>query len=106
MVGHTGSFEAAIKACETIDECVEKVVNSCVKNHYTVLLISDHGNCDIMVNEDGTPNTAHTKNLVPLILINSGYKSVSDGILSNIAPTILKIMDIKIPSEMTEKPLV
>ena len=106
MVGHTGSFEAAIKACETIDECVEKVVNSCVKNHYTVLLISDHGNCDMMINEDGTPNTAHTKNLVPLILINSGYKSISDGILSNIAPTILKIMDIKIPSEMTEKPLV
>ena len=106
MVGHTGSFRAAIKACETIDECVEKVVNSCIKNHYTVLLISDHGNCDMMINEDGTANTAHTKNLVPLILINSGYKSISDGILSNIAPTILKIMDIKIPSEMTEKPLV
>ena len=60
----------------------------------------------MMINEDGTPNTARTKNLVPLILINSEYKSISDGILSNIAPTILKIMDIKIPSEMTEKPLV
>ena len=106
MVGHTGSFEAAIMACETIDECVKKVVNCCIKNDYTVLLISDHGNCDMMINEDGTPNTAHTKNLVPLILINSKYKSISNGILANIAPTILKIMDIDIPSEMTEKPLV
>ena len=106
MVGHTGSFKAAIKACETIDECVEKVVNCCIKNDYTVLLISDHGNCDMMINEDGTPNTAHTKNLVPLILINSKYKSISNGILANIAPTILKIMDIEIPSEMTEKPIV
>ena len=60
----------------------------------------------MMINEDGTPNTAHTKNLVPLILINSGYKLISDGILSNIAPSILKIIDIEIPSEMTEKPLV
>ena len=106
MVGHTGSFEAAIKACETIDKCVEKVITSCVKTDYTVLLISDHGNCDMMMNEDGSPNTAHTKNLVPLILINSEYKSISDGILANIAPTILKIMNIEIPSEMTQNPLV
>tara|TARA_B100001113_G_scaffold126878_1_gene103566 strand:+ start:749 stop:2266 length:1518 start_codon:yes stop_codon:yes gene_type:complete len=106
MVGHTGSFEAAIKACETIDKCVEKLVNSCIENDYIILLISDHGNCDVMVNEDGTPNTAHTKNLVPLILINSDYKSISSGILSNIAPTILKIMNVKIPVEMTEKPLI
>ena len=106
MVGHTGSFEAAIKACETIDKCVEKVITSCIKTDYTVLLISDHGNCDMMMNEDGSPNTAHTKNLVPLILINSEYKSISDGILANIAPTILKIMNIEIPSEMTQNPLV
>ena len=106
MVGHTGSFEAAVKACETIDKCVKKVVTSCIKTDYTVLLISDHGNCDMMMNEDGSPNTAHTKNLVPLILINSEYKSISDGILANIAPTILKIMNIEIPSEMTQNPLV
>ena len=106
MVGHTGSFEAAVKACETIDKCVKKVITSCIKSDYTVLLISDHGNCDMMMNEDGSPNTAHTKNLVPLILINSEYKSISDGILGNIAPTILKIMNIKIPSEMTQAPLV
>lgn len=106
MVGHTGNFEAAVKACETIDECVERVISSCIKNEYIVLLISDHGNCDIMINEDGSPNTAHTKNLVPLILINSEYKSISDGILGNIAPTILKIMNIEIPDEMTQNPLV
>jgi 2,3-bisphosphoglycerate-independent phosphoglycerate mutase len=106
MVGHTGSFEAAVKACETIDKCVEKVITSCIKTDYTVLLISDHGNCDMMMNEDGSPNTAHTKNLVPLILINSEYKSISDGILADIAPTILKIMNIEIPSEMTQNPLV
>ena len=106
MVGHTGSFEAAVKACETIDKCVKKVITSCIKTDYTVLLISDHGNCDMMLNEDGSPNTAHTKNLVPLILINSEYKSISDGILADIAPTILKIMNIEIPSEMTQNPLV
>ena len=106
MVGHTGSFEAAVKACETIDKCVKKVITSCIKTDYTVLLISDHGNCDMMINEDGSPNTAHTKNLVPLILINSEYKSISDGILADIAPTILKIMNIEIPSEMTQNPLV
>ena len=106
MVGHTGSFEAAVKACETIDECDKKVIKSCIKTDYTVLLISDHGNCDMMMNEDGSPNTAHTKNLVPLILINSEYKSISDGILADIAPTILKIMNIEIPSEMTQNPLV
>ena len=106
MVGHTGSFEAAVKACETIDKCVKKVISSCINSDYTVLLISDHGNCDMMMNEDGSPNTAHTKNLVPLILINSEYKSISDGILADIAPTILKIMNIEIPSEMTQNPLV
>ena len=106
MVGHTGDFNAAIKACEAIDTCVKTTVESCLKNNYTVILISDHGNCDKMINEDGSPNTAHTKNLVPVILINSVYKTVSSGILANIAPTILKIMGIKIPKEMNVKPLV
>lgn len=106
MVGHTGNLKAAVKACETIDNCAEKIVEKSIENNYTIILISDHGNCDMMVNIDGSPNTAHTKNLVPIILINSNYHLVSSGILANIAPTILKIMDIKIPSEMTEKPLV
>ena len=106
MVGHTGDFNAAIKACEAIDKCVKTTVESCLKNNYTVILISDHGNCDKMINEDGSPNTAHTKNLVPIVLINSAYKTVSNGILANIAPTILKIMGIEIPKEMNVKPLV
>ena len=106
MVGHTGDFNAAIKACEAIDKCVKSTVESCLKNNYTVILISDHGNCDKMINENGSPNTAHTKNLVPIILINSAYKSISNGILANIAPTILKIMGIEIPKEMNVKPLV
>jgi 2,3-bisphosphoglycerate-independent phosphoglycerate mutase len=106
MVGHTGDFNAAIKACEVIDKCVKKAVESCLNNNYTVVLISDHGNCEKMINQDGSPNTAHTKNLVPIILINSTYKSVSNGILANIAPTILKIMGIEIPKEMNVKPLV
>ena len=106
MVGHTGDFNAAIKACEVIDKCVKSTVESCLKNNYTVILISDHGNCDKMINEDGSPNTAHTKNLVPIILINSAYKSISNGILASIAPTILKIMGIEIPKEMNVKPLV
>ena len=106
MVGHTGDFNAAIKACEVIDKCVKSTVESCLKNNYSVILISDHGNCDKMINEDGSPNTAHTKNLVPIILINSAYKSISNGILASIAPTILKIMGIEIPKEMNVKPLV
>ena len=106
MVGHTGDFNAAIKACEVIDKCVKKAVESCLNNNYTVVLISDHGNCEKMINQDGSPNTAHTKNLVPIILINSAYKSVSNGILANIAPTILKIMGIETPKEMNVKPLV
>ena len=106
MVGHTGDFNAAIKACEVIDKCVKSTVESCLKNNYTVILISDHGNCDKMINEDGSPNTAHTKNLVPIILINSAYKSITNGILANIAPTILKIMGIEIPKEMNVKPIV
>ena len=106
MVGHTGNFKAAITACEVIDECVNKIIESSTKNNYTVILISDHGNCDMMINSDGSPNTAHTKNLVPIIIINSDFKNIKDGILADIAPTILKIMNINSPSEMTAKSLV
>ena len=106
MVGHTGIMSAAIKACEAVDECVKEVVNEALSNNYTILLISDHGNCEKMKNPDGSKNTAHTKNLVPIILIDKNLKSISDGILGNIAPTILDLMGINIPNEMTEESLI
>ena len=105
MVGHTGSFSAAIKACEDIDNCVKRTIECSIENNYTIILIADHGNCDMMRNSDGTPNTAHTMNLVPLILINSNFHKINDGKLADIAPTILKIMEINCPSEMTGKSL-
>ncbi|MCS6822210.1 MAG: 2,3-bisphosphoglycerate-independent phosphoglycerate mutase [Microscillaceae bacterium] len=109
MVGHTGVMEAAIKACETVDKCTEAVVNVALQNDYIALIISDHGNADCMQNEDGSPNTAHTTNPVPCFLVqnnNKGYTHIKDGILGNVAPTILKLMDIEKPLEMTEESLV
>ena len=105
MVGHTGSFSAAIKACEDIDNCVKRTIECSIENNYTIILIADHGNCDMMRNPDGTPNTAHTMNLVPIILINSSFHKINDGKLADIAPTILKIMEINCPAEMTGKSL-
>jgi 2,3-bisphosphoglycerate-independent phosphoglycerate mutase len=102
MVGHTGVWKAIIKAVETVDQCVEKVVTAALQNDYTVLLTADHGNADYAINEDGTPNTAHTLNLVPLFLIDNDMKAVvNPGKLGDIAPTILKIMNLPIPKEMT-----
>jgi 2,3-bisphosphoglycerate-independent phosphoglycerate mutase len=102
MVGHTGNFEAAVKACETVDQCAEKVVTSALKNGYTTLIIADHGNSDYMINEDGTPNTAHTTNLVPLIVVDTDLKDeVKSGKLGDLAPTILKRIGLEIPEEMT-----
>ena len=106
MVGHTGVMEAAIKACEAVDTCVEKVVKAALENNYTTILIADHGNCETMVNPDGTPNTAHTTNPVPIILINTEKTRIKDGILGDIAPTILKLMGIEQSKAMTQKPLV
>lgn len=106
MVGHTGIMEAAIKACEVVDECAKDVINAASANGYTTLVIADHGNCDTMVNPDGSPNTAHTTNPVPLILVDEDIKAVKDGILGDIAPTILKLMGIPQPKAMTQKPLV
>lgn len=101
MVGHTGVWEAIIKAVETVDQCVEKVVTAALQNNYTVLLTADHGNADYAVNEDGTPNTAHTLNLVPLFLIDNNWKGViNPGKLGDIAPTILTLMHLPIPKEM------
>ncbi len=102
MVGHTGVFEAAVKACETVDYCAGKVTEAALRNGYTTIIIADHGNADCMINDDGTPNTAHTTNLVPCILVDKDYKGkIKDGKLGDLAPTILTLMGIPIPSEMT-----
>ena len=102
MVGHTGVWSAIIKAVETVDECVEKVVMAALKNDYTVFLTADHGNADYAINQDGTPNTAHTLNLVPLFLIDNNWKgNIKPGKLGDIAPTILTLMGLPIPKEMT-----
>ena len=105
MVGHTGIMSAAIKACEAVDKCVKEIVNTAINNDYSILLIADHGNCETMSNPDGSPNTAHTNNLVPVILIDNDLKSINSGILANIAPTILELMGIKSPDEMTQDSL-
>ncbi|MFD0836765.1 2,3-bisphosphoglycerate-independent phosphoglycerate mutase [Mariniflexile aquimaris] len=106
MVGHTGVMEAAIKACEAVDACVKDVVTTALENGYTTLLIADHGNCETMINPDGSPNTAHTTNPVPVILIDNELKTIKDGILGDMAPTILKLMGVEQPKAMTQHPLV
>jgi 2,3-bisphosphoglycerate-independent phosphoglycerate mutase len=100
MVGHTGVFEAVVKAVETVDQCVERVVNTGLKNGYSFIIIADHGNADFMINEDGTPNTAHSTNLVPCILIHDNSYKLKDGGLADIAPTILELLNIDKPQEM------
>ena len=106
MVGHTGVMEAAIKACEAVDACVKDVVTTALENGYTTILIADHGNCETMINPDGSPNTAHTTNPVPIILIDNDLKSIKDGILGDIAPTILKLIGVEQPKAMTRHSLV
>jgi 2,3-bisphosphoglycerate-independent phosphoglycerate mutase len=102
MVGHTGIWEAVIKAVETVDNCVSRVVTAALANDYTVFLTADHGNADYMVNSDGTPNTAHSLNLVPYFVISNDFKgTLKPGKLGDVAPTILNIMGLPIPPEMT-----
>ena len=102
MVGHTGVFEAAVKACETVDLCAQKVTEAALKNGYSTIIIADHGNADMMINEDGTPNTAHTTNLVPCILVDDSFKGkLKSGKLGDLAPTILTLMGIPLPEQMT-----
>ena len=106
MVGHTGVMEAAIKACEAVDTCVKNVVTTALENNYTTILIADHGNCETMINPDGSPNTAHTTNPVPIILIDKDLHTINDGVLGDISPTILKLMGIEQPGKMTQHSLV
>lgn len=107
MVGHTGVWEAAIKAVETVDSCVEKIVTAGLENGYAIFLTADHGNSDYMINEDGTPNTAHTLNPVPFFIIDNEWKGIiKSGKLGDIAPTILTLLNLPIPKEMTGEILI
>ncbi|HEY4616853.1 MAG TPA: 2,3-bisphosphoglycerate-independent phosphoglycerate mutase [Flavobacterium sp.] len=101
MVGHTGIMPAAIKACEAVDKCVEKVITAALANNYTTIIIADHGNCETMINPDGSPNTAHTTNPVPIILVDKNLKEIHDGVLGDIAPTVLELMGVEKPAVMT-----
>ena len=105
MVGHTGIMEAAIKACEAVDVCVKEVVEAALANDYTTIIIADHGNCETMINPDGSPNTAHTTNPVPIILVDKDLKKINDGVLGDIAPTILELMGVAQPAAMTSHSL-
>jgi 2,3-bisphosphoglycerate-independent phosphoglycerate mutase len=106
MVGHTGVYEAIEKAVITVDECAGNVIRAARKSGYDVIVIADHGNADHALNEDGSPNTAHSLNPVPIILISDDYKHINEGILADVAPTLLAIMGIPIPKDMTGKVLV
>ena len=107
MVGHTGVFEAVIKAVETVDACVQRVVTAGLQHGYATLLTADHGNADYMKNEDGSPNTQHSLNLVPLFIISNEFKgTIHPGKLGDIAPTVLHIMGLQIPEEMKGNVLV
>ncbi|HFK5503936.1 2,3-bisphosphoglycerate-independent phosphoglycerate mutase [Elizabethkingia anophelis] len=102
MVGHTGVFQAAVQAAETVDKCIEKVATTAYKHGYAVFILADHGNSDVMVNPDGSPNTQHSTNLVPFIVMDKDHTwNVKDGKLGDVAPTILKVMGVNVPEEMT-----
>lgn len=105
MVGHTGSMEAAIKACEAVDDCVKQVTEAALQNGYSIIMIADHGNCETMKNPDGSPNTAHTTNPVPVVIVDKDIKQVNHGVLADVAPTILQMMGVPQPEEMTGKSL-
>jgi len=106
MVGHTGVMEAAIKACEAVDVCVKAIVETALDQNYVTLVIADHGNCETMINPDGTPNTAHTTNPVPVILVsNDSSLKINNGVLGDIAPTILELMGVEQPEVMTQHSL-
>jgi 2,3-bisphosphoglycerate-independent phosphoglycerate mutase len=105
MVGHTGSMSAAIKACEAVDVCVKEIIETALANKYITIVIADHGNCETMINPDGSPNTAHTTNPVPVILVDNDKTHIQSGVLGDIAPTILDLMGIAQPKVMTQHSL-
>jgi 2,3-bisphosphoglycerate-independent phosphoglycerate mutase len=105
MVGHTGDMDATIKAVETIDQQLKKVVETATEHNYKILVIADHGNADCLVNEDGSPHTAHTSAPVPALILNEPNVTMKDGILADVAPTLLKLIGIEQPEEMTGSPL-
>jgi 2,3-bisphosphoglycerate-independent phosphoglycerate mutase len=105
MVGHTGVFDAAVRACEVVDQCTETVVQSALKKDYAIIIIADHGNCETMINPDGSPNTAHTTNPVPILLVDSEKKKIKNGVLGDVAPTILDLMEVTRPKAMTQNSL-
>ena len=106
MVGHTGVYASIEKAISTVDQCVGEVVEAAKANGYDVMIIADHGNADNAVNADGSPNTAHSLNPVPCIVVTDDYTNVGEGILADVAPTLLHIMGVEKPVEMTGKVLV
>ena len=106
MVGHTGIYEAIEKAVKAVDSCVEKVVTAAKENGYEVVMIADHGNADNAINPDGTPNTAHSLNPVPVVVVSDRVASVENGILADVAPTVLTLMGVEQPAEMTGHSLV
>jgi len=106
MVGHTGDYNAIIKAVETVDNCTKKVVETGLKNDYAFIIIADHGNADFAINPDGSPNTAHSINMVPCFAINTGIDTIENGKLGDIAPTILHIMGVQTPTEMNGEILI
>ena len=106
MVGHTGDYNAIKKAVEAVDNCTQQVVEAGLKNDYAFIIIADHGNADFAINPDGTPNTAHSTNMVPCFALNTEGDTIEDGKLGDIAPTILDIMGVEIPKEMTGEILI
>ncbi|MDP1746781.1 MAG: alkaline phosphatase family protein, partial [Bacteroidota bacterium] len=106
MVGHTGVYSAIIKAVETVDSCLKRVVETGLQSGYSFVIIADHGNADYAINPDGSPNTAHSTNPVPCILIDTDHKKINEGKLADIAPTILRMMGVPVPKEMTGDVLV
>ena len=99
LVGHTGVFSAIVKACETVDSCAQQLVEYGRSKGYSFIIIADHGNAELAVNEDGSPNTAHTTNLVPIYLIDDDITLICEGKLADIAPTVLQLLDIPVPEE-------
>jgi 2,3-bisphosphoglycerate-independent phosphoglycerate mutase len=106
MVGHTGVFTAVVKALETVDNCLKQIVELGIKNNYSFIIIADHGNADFMLNNDGSPNTAHSMNPVPAILIDDEFKHIKNGRLADVSPSILQLLNIPQAPEMLGKSLI